>query len=50
MDHENIEHWVDKLKDSLINQPMTISHRNMHRMFEIVVELYLDATIVNFRF
>jgi hypothetical protein len=49
MDHEDIENWVYKLKDSFINQPVSICHRNMHRRFEVVVELNFDGAIVNFR-
>ena len=50
MYHEDIEDWIDTFEDILINQPMSISYRNMHRRLEIVVELNLNATKVDLRF
>jgi hypothetical protein len=50
MDHEDIEHWVDAFKNILFDQPVSVSHRNIHWRFEVVVELNLNAAIVNLRF
>jgi hypothetical protein len=50
VNHENVEQGVHTFKNLIFDQSVSISHRHKYRMFEIVVELYLDATIVNQRF
>ena len=50
MNHENIEQGVHAFKNLNFNQSVSISHRHKDWILEIVVELYLNATIVNQRF
>jgi hypothetical protein len=49
VNHENLKLGKNALKNVIFNQTVSISHWYKHWMFEIVVELYLNATIVNER-
>jgi hypothetical protein len=46
MDNEDIEHWVHAFKNALLDYPVSISHRDMHWRYEVVVELNLNTAIV----
>jgi hypothetical protein len=47
VDYENVEQGVHKFKNVIFDQTVSICYWHKHRMFEIVVELYLNATIAN---
>jgi hypothetical protein len=49
VNHENVEQGVNAFKNFIFDQPMSICYWHKYRMFEILVELYLNATIVNQR-
>ena len=47
MDQEDVEHWVNSLKDVFFNQAVGISNWDKHWVLEVVVKLYFYAAIVN---
>jgi hypothetical protein len=47
VNQEDAEHRNDLFKNFLFDQSVSISHWHKHRMLEVVVELDLDAAIVD---
>jgi hypothetical protein len=47
MDQEYVEHRVHTLKNFFLDQTVSISYWHKHWMLKVVVELYLDAAIVD---
>ena len=47
VDKEDVEHWVHSLKNVFFDQPVSIGHWHKHWMLEVVVELNLNAAIVD---
>ena len=50
VNHEDVKQGVNAFKNVIFDQTVSISHRHKHWMLKIVVELYLNAAIVDQRF
>jgi len=47
MNHEDVEQGVHAFKNIFFDQTMSIGHWHKHWLFEVVIELYLYAAIVD---